>query len=378
MSKKQLVVSTVGASLLNHHLDRNNKEEREIINALANKATLSPEEDAQVESIVARARRTLVSGDIKKIQRSSAELNGIFALYGGQIERGTSDMHFLITTDTALGRCCAELVKDYLLQHKISTDIFVPERLTVASTEDFEQGSKSLIHWCDENIPAYKEQGYDVVFNLVAAFKALQGYLNTIGMFHADRILYLFENAQPIFIPRLPIQIDWEAIKRFAVQLALMNEADALVPLQDVADLSPTLYDHDGESAMQSPWGLLIWNQMRKDAFSSSLLPFPRLSYATSFERDFKQTNIVEHKVRLQSSLAKVSAKLIDSNGDPSVLKGGEGGGILYDNYEGKTAQGQPIGHFRISGSLRVSCIAQGSGLTLRHFGEHDYVNKNP
>ncbi len=52
----------------------------------------------------------------------------------------------------------------------------------------------------------------------------MQGYLNTIGMFYADEILYIFEGkgAELITIPRLPIIADSERIKPFTPDFALM------------------------------------------------------------------------------------------------------------------------------------------------------------
>jgi hypothetical protein len=71
-----------------------------------------------------------------------------------------------------------------------------------------------------------------------------------------------------------------------------------------------------------------------------------------------------------------VATQLEESEGNTAPLK--QQGGIQYDNYAGKRLGKQPIGHFRISRGIRVSCMAENGGLTLRHFGAHDYVNNNP
>lgn len=71
------------------------------------------------------------------------------------------------------------------------------------------------------------------------------------------------------------------------------------------------------------------------------------------------------------------STLLMHSAGDPNILRGN--GGKQYDNFTGgKRIDGCPIGHFRINDGDRISCIAKGGMLRLRHFGVHDYVNNNP
>lgn len=186
---RRLVVSTIGASLLYQHLEHleDDRAARGKLNRVANAAHLASDENTLIESILTYAKATLSSGDVQTIRRKSAELNGIFGLYEGQIQRGSQDVHALIVTDTALGKCCADLVETYLQRQGFATVRYDVEKMTTASSADFETGSKNLIHWCAQTIPGYREQGYTVVFNLVAAFKALQGYLNTIGMFYADQ-----------------------------------------------------------------------------------------------------------------------------------------------------------------------------------------------
>lgn len=378
MPSQRLILSTVGASLLNSQIDPANKAEKDWFNTNANKAVLSGDDTTKLNNIALQAEAMLATNDVSVIRVKSAELNGVYALNQGRLSQSIQDEHILIATDTAFGRRCAHLVEAFLQKQGLSAYTYVPSKMNTASTTDFEAGCKDLIYWCADTLPRY--QGYQVVFNLVGAFKALQGYLNTIGMFYADQILYLFEgkNAAPILIPRLPIQVDLTALTPFAVPLALMAEASALVPLAEVAQLASTLYDNDTHNAMISQWGLLTWQQVRAKLLGETLLSFPRLRCENSFERDFQRTRVETDRVRLQVTLACVSAKLIEHNGNTAVLKGGQGGGVLYDVYAGKQIAGQQIGHFRVSDNLRVSCIAVDGGLTLRHFGSHDYVNNNP
>lgn len=365
----RLVVSTVGTSLLTAHAG----EHRSRLQVdLANERELERADELLVNTIAALAEATLAGGDIKAIRKKSAELNGIYALYDNQIARSARDTHFLITTDTVLGRRAGDLVAAHLKPHAAVSQVFAPPYLTAAGTEGFETGSKELIHWCAEHIPGYPR--HHVIFNLVGGFKALQGYLNTIGMFYADEIVYLFEgdNANLIRIPRLPIQIDLETLKPFAVQLAMMAEGETMVSVAELDGLSHALYDYnkDGE-AIFSRWGSLIWSQVGDELLSGLPLAFPRFSYAPSFLKDWERIS-THDRPKYQETLAKAARLFGEGNGDLVTLRAD--GGLKYENY----AQKGGIGHFRVTQALRISCIVENGTLVLRHVGAHDYVNNNP
>lgn len=370
--RMRLVVSTVGTSLLTAHLpqDIRDTQPRFLIER-ANAKTLSDEEMTVVDRAYKEAEKTLQQGDTATIRKKSAELNGVYALYENQLEQAGQDMHFLIATDTVLGKRCAELVQSHLQGHRITTSQYIPPDLNTANTKDFEHGSKDLIQWCAQSIPGYRDRGYTILFNLVAAFKALQGYLNTIGMFYADDILYLFEDSEPILIPRLPIRIDQDALRPFAVPLALMAEGDADLPVEDLQDLSRAVYDTIDGRAIISDWGSLVWSQIRDELFSGSLLPFPRLRYKSSFEKDFRNTTDVGQRVALQRTLAKVAALLEKDNNNRTLLR--RDGGLLYETYTNHSG----IDHFRVSQNWRVNCKPEEGGLVLWNFGSHDYCEKD-
>lgn len=378
MSSRYLVVSTVGTSLLSSHRECLPDEQKQarprMITDLANAPVLAAEERTTIEAIAACVRTTLHAGDIGTIRRKSAELNGIYALYENQISQRTQDMHILIATDTALGKCCAELVQEHLQeQHQIPTMTYIPKSLTTSNTTEFETGSKDLIHWCSENIPPYRTQEYTVIFNLVGAFKSLQGYMNIIGMFYADQILYLFEGpgSEPILIPRLPIKIDIDVLQPFAVQLALMAEGEAALPVAELEDLSRALFDSDAELGIISDWGALVWSQARETLLGGELLAFPRLRYTGSFQKDVRSIKDQGQRVALQATLARVSVLLEQANGNRAHLR--SDGSIQYETYTHHAS----IDHFRVSLSLRVNCRAEDGGLTVLNFGSHDYCERD-
>ena len=103
------------------------------------------------------------------------------------------------------------------------------------------------------------------------------------------------------------------------------------------------------------------------------MLPFPRLEYQRTFINDFAKEKDNKRCLKLQETLAKIAFILTRDNGATSGLS--TDGGLQYNQYT--NVQGK-IDHFRVDNGRRVSCQVSDSGLILRHYGKHDYVNDNP
>ncbi len=381
---KRVVISTVGTSLLTNRIDRANPDEKDWYKQLRDSANLNKQNTHQVtqdiiETLRERASQELKQSNVDKIRLISAELNCLYAVYNNQLAAGEQDKHFLIATDTYQCQTTAEVVHDFLRQQGLSVEIYTPPGLSTTSTETFASGIDDLISWLETTCQGY-DKTHRICFNLVGSFKSLQGYLNTIGMFYADEILYIFEGkgAELITIPRLPIIIDSERIKPFTPDFALMA-AGLDTPVNTYnQDIPESLVLKVDEEMTLSTWGKLVWTRCKKELLSQELIEFPKLSYDSSFRQDYKQIARPEDQVQLQETLAKVSMLLQQSHGDTIRLK--QDGGLQYDNYTGKSFQvhGQPIGHFRVTQALRVSCISKLGVLYLRKYGLEPVVNKNP
>jgi hypothetical protein len=106
---------------------------------------------------------------------------------------------------------------------------------------------------------------------------------------------------------------------------------------------------------------------------TQDLLDFtPQVIYTETFLKDFQTTKIPAERVKLQETIARVAKLLAESGGNTATLKAD--GGLLYEVYVNKG----DIAHFRINNDRRVSCVRTDKGLTLRHYGAHNYVNNNP
>ncbi|MCS6889106.1 MAG: putative CRISPR-associated protein [Chloroflexus sp.] len=377
MTRRRLVVSTVGISVFLKVLKENENNWRLQLNKAANDRQLSEELQRKVEELAQRAKEDLRQGDVKDRREKSAELNGLYGIYGNDLSVGKADMHCLIATDTALGRKAADVIADFLRENGLSVAIHTPDDLSAATPKTFSKGIKALIKWCEEIIPSYRDNDFHVIFNLTAAFKALQGYLNVMGMFYADEIVYIFEQSEQLLtIPRLPLQVDIETLRAHRVELAMMAEGHIFAQ-EEVASIPEGLMDVDERgNACISDWGLLIWKRVRHSLLNDDEpLRFPRLQYTDTFRRDFKQASPA-NRVELQEVLARVSHLLEDSGGDTAALKRHHG--LQYEIYTNKKDRdGRPIGHFRVSQGRRISCTAENGMLQLRRYGEHS-INDNP
>jgi len=373
--KPKFVLITVGISVLSNVLDQSESALGRQLSKAANLLSLDHDLEQQVDALAERALERLKQGDTQENRRLSAELNGLYGIYGDVLPDNTADFHYLIATDTALGKKAAEVIRDFLRVVKFNVDIYVPKGLSTANPLVFSSGIKDLIRWCEEIIPGYRDKNYHVVFNLTGAFKSLQGHLSIMGMFYADEIVYIFEaGSQLLRIPRLPLQIDTGALCKYRAELAMMAQGHVF-PLERVNGIPDGLLETDEQSATLSSWGELVWQRTKEQLLGEELIQFPRLHYEDKFTKDFKDAD-KQKRMQLQETLAKISCILEYNNGDTSALKRDRG--LQYEVYEGKrTKDGKPIGHFRVSESHRVTCTAEGGKLYLRRYGDHS-VNDNP
>jgi putative CRISPR-associated protein (TIGR02619 family) len=370
---KRLVVSTVGTSLLTNQIDRKNSDEQNWWNLLSKSANFKESETSEetsriVDTLRERAELQLAENNAKPIRRASAELNGIYGLYEGNLSQGKIDTHWLVSTDTLQGGTTANIVKDFLLKVGISADIFTPQGLSTASTQSFSDGIDKLLEWFEETIPGYKDSNYHICLNLVGSFKSLQGYMNTIGMFYADEIIYIFEgeNSEVITIPRLPIIVDESVIHPYVKEFALMAVGE--VSSESVSKVQESLICKCGDEATLSTWGRLIWIKCKRELLSGNLLEFSSISYSDAFLKDYRSISDPGKRVELQEIIAKISSVLEKNNGDLSKLK--TDGALQYNRYSNT----KRIDHFRVNDAMRVSCVLDSKQLILLNYGTHKHV----
>lgn len=376
----RFVISTVGTSVLTNQIDPDDDNDwyarlQQTANYTDNEIQHYPDIKEIILELKERAEQELSSNDTEKIRKATAELNGIYGLYNEQIEQGIPDTHLLVTTDTAQGRVAAEVVESFLKSKRLTKiSIHAQSGLSTASSDIFVEGMAKLFPSMQETIKKWKKSKYTICFNLVGGFKALQGYFNTIEMFYADEIIYVFEGSnQLIKIPKLPVKVDVSEIKPYEVQLAMMDvgkistswEAAQKVPKEWVFVIEPKM--------ILSAWGELLWDQCKEELLSKEKpLQFPKLEYHQSFLDDY-EAKPAHEKIILQENLARAACLLKNHKDGISEMK--QDGIFRLRRYVGKH---KDIDHFDLPKDRRVSCIAKEGTLYLRHYGEHDDVNNNP
>lgn len=374
MGTSKLVVSPVGISLFFNVLGREENDLRQQLNLHSNDAQLPQELESRVAELEQRAMERLRTGGVQERRRLSAELNGLYALYQDNLT-SNGDLHLLVGTDTYLGKRALHIIEEFLREEiHLATMYEIPQKLNTASLADFSSGIKSLLDYFERTIPEYGNKGYQIVFNLTGGFKSLQGYLNIIGMFYADQLVYIFEGGRELLtIPKLPLKVDEDSLAEYADELVRLA-AGGIYPRSKLRSPDALLEVDEKGDATISNWGLLVWNRTKDNILRKELLDLPFLEYENTFRREFNRADR-ELCIKLQETLARVSVLLEGSNGDITVLK--RDGGLRYDNYTGvQLSGGVPVGHFRIDQANRVTCVYQSGKLYLRHFGSHDYTER--
>ena len=214
MVMPNLIFSTCGTSLLTQGASNS-------IRSLVNKHANNQENeiDQKEKEIICKhiknVREKLFRAPFEEIMKLSAELHAIVRYYEFQMKSANNDFHFLLTTDTFLGRQTGLIIKEWLSQYISSVQIINQSNLQTGNLILFQWALADLVKWIDDTIPGFKENNYHVVFNLTGGFKSVQGFLQTLAMFYADETIYIFETGNELFrIPRIPVKfVPQEVIK---------------------------------------------------------------------------------------------------------------------------------------------------------------------
>ncbi len=364
----RVIISTVGTSMLTNGAPQ---ELRGLLIRTANtaEARLSAADSAAIEARAEEVRRMIAGASPEQAQRQSAELNGVVRL--GLSGR---DVHYLIATDTLQGRLCAEIAAEWI-QTAGATAIPQPiSGLSTADTESFSDGINTLLEWCDATLPECRAQNRRVVFNLVGGFKAMQAYLQALGMFYADEIVYIFESGSDLIrIPRLPVKWDHEGLSEHAAVMARLAHDATDVTLDMVAGVPEAYLEivdcGDQQLVGLSTWGRAAWLSNRQAILAGDLLDHPNLSYEARFARDYRGLSDTVGRMHVQESLARVSV-LLAKGGLELVRKDGS---LQY----GPLGSHPGVDHYRATQDLRVTCERDGLRLKMRRCGHHAVI-ENP
>lgn len=315
----RLVLSPCGTSLLTHG---STHEERTLLVRHANATTLEDmgNDRAAIQARVDNIRRQMSFADAAHARRASAELNGILTLCDEE-PKGVRYNHILLRTGTWLGQQTGDIVATWLRHHghTISDARSYPD-LQTANLPMFQFALSELVHQLTLTLDDFRRQGYRIVFNLTGGFKSVQGFLQTLGNLYADETVYVFEapNSPLLRIPRLPVRLDATETVRRHIR-AIRRLANSLkVPDTELSEVPETFLLRMDHEVSLSPWGALVWDQVRKELYGERVWPSP--SDRFEFGRDFlksTQNQPSDRLLNLNDKLDKLAVYLESSHRRP-------------------------------------------------------------
>jgi putative CRISPR-associated protein (TIGR02619 family) len=301
-----LIVSTCGTSIFTNALS--SQDLRKLLTNHANTVHQNDLPPTVVEHIQHVENRLLANSNLQDLINGSAELAGLAAFYGGTLNANSGqDHHILLSTDTWLGERSAQIIASVLQQHGHSTEVKRCQDLRTDSLSAYRTALSSLVDWAYTDLPRYKSTGYRVIFNLTGGFKAVQGFMQTLGALHADESVYVFERSNELIrLPRLPIKMHAESWVRDNL-IAFRRMAQGLkVEMSQVADVPEVLLFTVDNEATLSEWGELVWREIRPTIYSEILhpSPSPKVAWGSEFERSLRDID--------PSRLSQINTKIDD------------------------------------------------------------------
>ena len=362
-----------------------------IANANKHENEYPADEKANLNDLVEIKRELIKRSDEELCCWLSAELNGFIRYYRREnaIAQAKNDVHYLIHTDTYQGQLTASLVQTWFETQNIKNITSVTiEKLNTASISDFRQGIDTLIVWCHDNLSQYRGlNDWKVIFNLVGGFKALQGYMQTLGMFYADETVYIFESGKELLtIPKLPVDLASETKEavlkedNFTIfrRLCRLYDQSVSLPLSECEGKIPdTLYEINGDNCTLSSWGLLIWENIWEEQYSKKLLPpiTQRIKFTEKAKKKAKelQENDKERLKKLNQRLDMLALKLNsqDVKEDNDWLDTNCGLRILKGNHEEQPNSTHEFSLWRQQSGKRGYCHRDGDTWIIDDFAEH-------
>lgn len=289
----KLVVSTCGTSTLTNLAT---DSERKLVTQYANASSPDdvPLDDRRLLiDLIASASDILARANLIDTKRASAELNGILSYANDRVPLDTANVCILLHTDTWLGEKAASIISDKLQSFGVTPQIERVKDLNTRSRQTFDDGLRNLIDWASITLPGYRDAKYHIAFNLVGGFKSVQGFMQSLGMFYADEIVYIFESGSELLrIPRLPVNLDAAARTLFETHHAIFRLFSMNQPISStdvrLKPLPETFLYHDNGECDWSPWGKLLWEQFKIEFYKQGLLPSPTdsIRLTDTFKKD--------------------------------------------------------------------------------------------
>jgi putative CRISPR-associated protein (TIGR02619 family) len=338
---RHLILSPCGTSIFTNKAP---EEVRKLLNRHANATQptdIAPAELRDLELYIEAAIANLLAQtNISELTQQSAELAAVTAIYGGQLgSAGGKDHHILLATDTWLSEQAAKAVEQVLQKFGHSTEVMRHKNLRTNDLDGFRAASGALVEWAYTTLPNYRDSGYRILFNLTGGFKAVQGFLQTLGTILADECVYLYERSnQLIRIPRLPIQMQADEPIRRNVTVMRRLATELKVETAQAQALPELMWMPVDTTAMLSEWGEIVWREVKHSIYTEQLhpSPSPMLHFGAHFVTTLQGLN--GQRIRQINEKIDDLARYLESNrtiNPPSLdfkeLKGGARQGSTHE-----------------------------------------------
>lgn len=370
---QNLVVSTCGTSVV---INKAAGPLRREINKLTNKTEgeLDSAEKQFIDAQVKAVDVILPECGVEDFRKLSAEINGLAALHGGSFAQAGSSRNILIHSDTYLGRHCADLIARWCERQGLNVSTRRVPGLNTAEFASFQVAMSELAHWCISEIAPQRSPHCRVVFNLTGGFKSLQGFMQTLGMFYADEIVYLFETSRELLrIPRLPLNIDTSALDEIHHNFDIFRRLslqDKVTNLEGRSISETMLFSMEGEGYALSAWGEIFWDRYRLNRYGDRLFPSPlpgRIIFSPEFVKQAERFKNDRGKtMELNERIDDLARFLLRNMRDCpkrlsfKALKGSPVPGSTHEFYAWSTG-----------GAWRVFCHMQGDAVHIDTLREH-------
>ena len=353
----EIILSTCGTSILTNNTSR---ELQLALTTCANEKRIEdfPENERRmITEHIKKRKIEFAKFGVDKARNGSAELNGILAYYDNQPANGASDTHYLLATDTWLCEATAEVVQDWLKRHGIR-DIRIHRHpdLQTADFGDFRSSLADLVKWCAEEVYVQHSVHRRIIFNLSGGFKSETGFLQLLGMFYADEIIYIFERSGELLrIPRLPL----EMMDEKAISDDLQDFRRASLGLSVTSSKTGIYWFEDSGKYALTAWGELVFEKHRTKLYREKLLPSP--SKCLIFGKNFKKSCTERHDEinRKIDLLAKYMEE--PTNPNPKTLDFKR----LQNNHPRLPEANWECDAWHDGAAKRIFCQRQGETLTL-------------
>jgi len=252
----QVIVSTVGTSVIYNNLKSDEKEElKDLLN-------LPSEELARHEKLYRKYYDALLERSRVEpfpYTRFSAEMNGLYRMNISERDR----LVFLVS-DTLGGKLCGDLL-DRICQEKwkVQTEVIMLKGLQVSNAQKFlREGVPSLVQTVTDIVQKYKSPRNRVILHATGGYKAVVPYLTLLGLMEGIPVKYVYEkDSELIELPAAPLKFDERLLKDLMEQLGDKETEFKLkgLPVNELCEITGLLQAQIRERYKN----LLVWEDGR-------------------------------------------------------------------------------------------------------------------